>query len=153
MPVSTRSSLGAKPVSVPAGFNDFFANQSRSTIPSPAQTGGAQASGSKEQQAATNHTLAFRLFALAVATYLVKFMLGMIRYALDATLIILVLGSVAAVAMPGPKGGPVAQALAYAESVVDPLFALIADRGVDAASAHVRTIARYLGLAQTNARR
>ncbi|KAJ1801685.1 hypothetical protein LPJ59_000080 [Coemansia sp. RSA 2399] len=148
MPISTKSSLGAKPVSVPAGFNDFFTNPSRSAIPSL-----AQANDGEGQQAAANHTLAFRMFALAVATYLVKVTLGMIRYALDATLILLVVGSVVAVAMPGPKGGPVAQALAYAESVVDPLFALIADRGIDAVSAHVRTLAGYLGLAQARARR
>ncbi|KAJ2854699.1 hypothetical protein GGI22_004406, partial [Coemansia erecta] len=139
MPISTRSSLGAKPVSVPAGFNDFFTNQGRNAIPSP-----AQANGGEGQQAAANHTLAFRMFALAVAAYLIKVTLGMIRYALDATLILLVVGSVVAVAMPGPKSGPVAQALAYAESVVDPLFALIADRGIDAVSAHARTLAGYL---------
>ncbi|KAJ2549599.1 hypothetical protein EV175_004385 [Coemansia sp. RSA 1933] len=136
-----KSSLGAKPVSVSAGFNDFFTSQSNSSaIPSFAPTGSgssAQASSGSEagqQLLAANHMLAFRLFALAVATYTVKFMLGMIRYALDATLILLVLASIAAVAMPGPKDGPVAQALAYAESVVNPLFEIVADRGVDVAS-------------------
>ncbi|KAJ2661701.1 hypothetical protein IWW48_002247 [Coemansia sp. RSA 1200] len=145
MPVSTRKPLGARPVSVPSAFNDFFGKPAQKTAVPLARTGGAKG---QQQEAAANHTLAVRMLALAMATYMVKLMLGMVKYFLDATLVLLVLGSVAAVAKPGPKNGPVAQALSYAESMVDPLFALIADRGIYLVSAHLRTIAGYLGLGQ-----
>ncbi|KAJ1734246.1 hypothetical protein LPJ72_002437 [Coemansia sp. Benny D160-2] len=146
MPVSTRKPLGAKPVSVPSAFNDFFGKPAQKTTVPLARTGGVNKG--RQQEAAANHTLAVRMLALAMATYMVKLMLGMVKYFLDATLVLLVLGSVAAVAKPGPKNGPVAQALSYAESVVDPLFALIADRGIYLVSAHLRTVASYLGLGQ-----
>ncbi|KAI9503032.1 hypothetical protein GGI25_003479 [Coemansia spiralis] len=146
MPVSTRSGLGARPISIPTGFNDLFAKKPVAAAAPPFVS--TESPSSQETSASSNHLLAFRLLALALVAYTTKFVLGMVRYVLDLALILLVLSSVVAVVRPGPKDGAVSQVLAHVESVVNPLFSAMADRGVDAISGHIKTAARYLGLLQ-----
>ncbi|KAJ2808399.1 hypothetical protein H4R20_000901 [Coemansia guatemalensis] len=95
---------------------------------------------------AARQTLAFRLFALAVFVYFARFLLGLVKYLLDATLVLLVAGSVAAVAGPGMKNNMVSQMLVQLESLVNPLFSAIANRGLGVVSAPAKTVAHYLGI-------
>ncbi|KAJ1728953.1 hypothetical protein LPJ61_003761 [Coemansia biformis] len=106
----------------------------------------------KEPADAAKQMLAFRLAALAVAVYMVRLLLGLFKYALDAALLLLLAGSAAAVAGPGLKNNTVSQLLAQLETFVDPLFAALADRGASAVSGPARTIASYLGIGPAPAR-
>ncbi|KAJ2353639.1 hypothetical protein GGF43_003455, partial [Coemansia sp. RSA 2618] len=88
------------------------------------------AAAAKELTDTDRHTLAFRLAALAIVAYLARFLIGLVKYALDATLILLLATSVAAVVGPGAKSNALTQLLVQVESFVDPAFALVADRGL-----------------------
>ncbi|KAJ2884274.1 hypothetical protein H4R27_002220 [Coemansia aciculifera] len=80
-----------------------------------------------QQQATSNHELAFKLMALAVSICLFRFLLGLVRYVLDFVLCVLVLGGAVAVFRPGPKDGMVSVVLAQLGAIVDP-FDAIAER-------------------------
>ncbi|KAJ2611153.1 hypothetical protein H4S08_003293 [Coemansia sp. RSA 1365] len=95
---------------------------------------------------AERQTLAFRLFALAVFVYFARFFVGLVKYMLDAALVMLVASSVAAVAGPGLKNNILSQVLVQLESLVTPLFSAIASRGLGVVSAPARTVANYLGI-------
>ncbi|PIA16892.1 hypothetical protein COEREDRAFT_92290 [Coemansia reversa NRRL 1564] len=103
-------------------------------------------SNNTELSDAERQTLAFRLFALAVFVYFARFLLGLVKYMLDATLVMLVASSVAAVAGPGMKSNILSQALVQLESLVTPLFSAIANRGMGVVSAPAKTVAHYLGI-------
>ncbi|KAJ2715554.1 hypothetical protein H4R19_001136 [Coemansia spiralis] len=112
----------------------------------------AKTAASNEPADAAKQTLAFRLAAMAVGVYIVRLLLGLFRYALDAALLLLVAAAAAAVAGPGLKNDTVSQLLGQLEALVDPLFATVADRGVSAVSGPARTIASYLGIGPAPAR-
>ncbi|KAJ2777009.1 hypothetical protein H4R18_005375 [Coemansia javaensis] len=115
--------------------------------------GGSKAAGSEAAAAAdaSRQTLALRLAGLAAAVYLARFMLGLLKYVVDAALLLLVACCVAAAAGPGLKNDTVSQLLARLEAAVDPLFAALADRGAGAVSGPARSIATYLGLGSARA--
>ncbi|KAJ2836018.1 hypothetical protein J3B01_003114 [Coemansia erecta] len=100
----------------------------------------------RELSETARHTLAFRLAALAIMAYLARFLVGLVKYALDAALLLLLATSAAAVVGPGAKNNMVTQLLVQVESCVDPVFAIIADRGLTVVSGPMKTAAHYLGL-------
>ncbi|KAJ2083854.1 hypothetical protein H4R24_000506 [Coemansia sp. RSA 988] len=109
-------------------------------------TGSMPAEVNTELTDAARQTLAFRLFALATFVYFTRFFLGLVKYLLDATLVLLIAGSVAAVAGPGMKNSMVSQMLVQLESLVTPVFSAIANRGLGVVSTPAKTIANYLGI-------
>ncbi|KAJ1832882.1 hypothetical protein LPJ70_006513, partial [Coemansia sp. RSA 2708] len=86
----------------------------------------------KELTDSARQTLAFRLAALAVMAYLARFLVGLVKYALDAALLLLLATSAAAVVGPSAKNNMLSQLLVQIESFVSPVFAVIADRGFTA---------------------
>ncbi|KAJ2480817.1 hypothetical protein IWW56_002194 [Coemansia sp. RSA 2131] len=100
----------------------------------------------RELSETARHTLAFRLVALAIMAYLARFLISLVKYALDAALLLLLATSAAAVVGPGAKNNMVTQLLVQVESFVDPVFAIIADRGLTVVSGPMKAAAHYLGL-------
>ncbi|KAJ2851753.1 hypothetical protein IWW36_000898 [Coemansia brasiliensis] len=98
------------------------------------------------------HTLAFRLAALAIITYLARFLIGLVKYVLDAALLLLLITSVAAVVGPSAKNNTLTQLLVQIESFISPVFSVVAERGVSVVSGPAKTIAQFLGIGPDSSR-
>ncbi|KAJ2157673.1 hypothetical protein GGF46_004343 [Coemansia sp. RSA 552] len=95
---------------------------------------------------AARRTLAIRLAGLATAVYFARFLLGLVKYVLDACMLLLLATSAAAaLGSSVDKTGTVSQLLTRLEPFVDPLYTTIADRGLSTISGPLKTMAQYLG--------
>ncbi|KAJ2456070.1 hypothetical protein EV183_000413 [Coemansia sp. RSA 2336] len=117
-----------------------------------AKTSGKPMLSTQELSDADRHTLAFRLAALAIMTYLARFLIGLVKYVLDAALLLLLITSVAAVVGPSAKNSTLTQLLVQVESFVSPAFSVVAERGVSVVSGPAKTIAQFLGIGPDSSR-
>ncbi|KAI9477524.1 hypothetical protein LPJ78_002271 [Coemansia sp. RSA 989] len=106
----------------------------------------------QELSDADRHTLAFRLAALAIVTYLARFLIGLVKYVLDAALLLLLITSVAAVISPSAKNSTLTQLLVQVESFVSPVFSVVAERGASVVLGPAKTVAQFLGIGPDSSR-
>ncbi|KAJ2721690.1 hypothetical protein GGI07_003805 [Coemansia sp. Benny D115] len=96
------------------------------------------------------HVFGLRLAVLLMGAFLIRFVLGLVRYVLDFLLIVLAAGCLLAFVRPGPKDGPMLVMLGHLETVATPVYFAVSGAASKLLSGPLQTLGRFLKTANAS---